>query len=115
MRVEICLNGRWGAVCADESWDNNDAAVLCRELKLDNNGIWTGLYRTLVSNLFMRTLSVHIMEAVMSTFSPNVCLIIGSQCNLGRYDNIVLGIPSASFRLCSILVPAHCHEKYPRI
>ena len=58
---------------------------------------------------------VHIMEAVMSTFSPNVCLIIGSQCDLGRYDNIVLGIPSASFRLYSILVPAHCHEKYQRI
>jgi hypothetical protein len=38
MRVEICLNGRWGTVCGDESWDNNDAAVLCREFKLDNNG-----------------------------------------------------------------------------
>ena len=55
MRVEICLNGRWGTVCGDESWDNNDAAVLCREFKLDNNGIWMGLYRILVCNLSKQT------------------------------------------------------------
>ena len=28
--VEICDNGRWGALCAN-SWDNTDATVVCRE------------------------------------------------------------------------------------
>ena len=29
--VQICLNGSFGSVC-DESWDNRDASVTCRQL-----------------------------------------------------------------------------------
>lgn len=37
-RVEICFGTVWGSIC-DTLWDDNEAAVVCRQLGFSDQGI----------------------------------------------------------------------------
>ena len=37
-RVEVCINKRWGTICRDARWSDEDAITVCRQL-----GYWEGI------------------------------------------------------------------------
>jgi len=71
-RVEVYLNGQWGAVC-DSHWSDRDASVICRQLGLGWEETNTSSFRIDVSPPLFIFIYTHVLLLLSTATSARRC------------------------------------------
>ena len=84
-RVELCKYGRWGTVCADEAWDDTDAATVCRQLNLSGNILYTTVQCMYIHTCSSATLYMYLHAYTVLALLVSQSLACISMTCLGKY------------------------------
>ena len=105
-RAEYCIGGQWGTIC-NETWDANDASVVCNQLGLIHFGTSSVTMYSLLCNVYVLYFSgTDLSSMAVDSTVPSAgaagspIVLSGVQC-LGNESALSQCVSSSTISQCS--------------